>query len=147
LMKVTTGRNITAALITVIFLTVEGLAQQTSNVASTSGAATAPLSKAAVTPATGSPELTERERMLLDRIEKLERRLAEIESRESRAATTTGEAIASTTARTGESSKDVRSVSAVNPSEVNATSNPTETTTQLSTIAINTPAGQEKPTN
>src|SRR6185369_8055915 len=34
-----------------------------------------------------SPEFTERERMLLDRIEKLERRLAEIESRNSRSDT------------------------------------------------------------
>src|SRR5262249_32613622 len=101
----------------------------------------------AVTPTAGSPELTERERMLLDRIEKLERRLAEIESRESRAATTTGsEAIASTRAGTGESGKDMNSASVANPGKPNADPNPTATT-QMSTIVINAPAEQEKPTN
>jgi Putative beta-barrel porin-2, OmpL-like. bbp2 len=80
-MKATRIKRTIAAIISATFLSATTLAQQASEIRPKSANATV-VSSAAVQPAAGaSSESTERERMLVDRIEKLERRVAELESR------------------------------------------------------------------
>src|SRR6266498_504355 len=81
LVNATRTRLTVAAIISVMFLSIAALAQQTSEIRPTPVKATV-VSNAAAPRAAGAPsESTERERILVDRIEKLERRLAELESR------------------------------------------------------------------
>jgi hypothetical protein len=80
-MKATRTKFIIAAVISVTFLSAGALAQQSSEIRPKS-ASTAVVSNVVAPPAaSASSESTERERVLIDRIEKLERRLAELESR------------------------------------------------------------------
>jgi len=130
------SRCITAAIIAIFFLTLKGLAQQTSDVKSAQAAATAPVSRAPVASSTASDELTDRERMLLERIEKLERRLADIESRDPKGpretASTKAEAIPSATVEANKNPE-----SPVNQSSTSA---------QPLTNAISAPKSQETKT-
>lgn len=80
-MKATRTKLIIAAIISVTFHSAGTLAQQANEIRSKPANA-AVVSSAAVPPAaSASSEPAERERMLVERIEKLERRLAELESR------------------------------------------------------------------
>ena len=80
-MKTTQIKCINAAVIIVTFLSAGTRAQHSSEIRPKPAQATV-VSSVNVTPAAGaSSESTERERLLVDRIEKLERRLAELESR------------------------------------------------------------------
>lgn len=79
-MKATPTNRTIAAIITVTFLSAGTLAQQANEILPKPASATV-VSNVGVPPAaSASSESTERERMLVDRIEKLERRLAELES-------------------------------------------------------------------
>ena len=81
-MKATRTKNSITAIISTLFLSVGALAQQTSEIRPTPVNAAVVTSPSQPPTAAGVPSgLTERERMLVDRIEKLERRLAELESR------------------------------------------------------------------
>lgn len=81
LMRARRTKRTIAALVSVTFLSAGALAQQASTTLPRPADATV-VSNTAVSPAAEAPsESTERERMLVDRIEKLERRLAELESR------------------------------------------------------------------
>jgi hypothetical protein len=80
-MKATRTKRTIAAIISVTFFSAGALARQASEILPKPVNATV-VSNAAVPLAAGaSSESTERERLLLDRVEKLERRLAELESR------------------------------------------------------------------
>ncbi|HEY6334176.1 MAG TPA: hypothetical protein VI756_32980, partial [Blastocatellia bacterium] len=73
------------ALFLPVLLATTAVAGQTGNSKSEQGdtpGASAPAPTPSPAPGGASPELTEREKLLLDRIEKLERRLSELESRE-----------------------------------------------------------------
>jgi Putative beta-barrel porin-2, OmpL-like. bbp2 len=80
-MKATSFLSIIAAIISITFLSTGTLAQQPSEIRPKS-ASTAVVSNVVAPPAaSASSESIERERLLIDRIERLERRLAELESR------------------------------------------------------------------
>ena len=88
-MKVIRTSSLIAAIMGAAFLSTSAMAQQSSETRS-KPVVTTVVTKADVRPAAGeSYESTERERMLLDRIEKLERRLAEIEARSANKTTET----------------------------------------------------------
>ena len=81
-MKATRTKNAIAAILSVLFLSEGVLAQQEGEIRPTPASATLVTNPAQPTTTAGvASGLTERERMLVDRIEKLERRLAELESR------------------------------------------------------------------
>jgi Putative beta-barrel porin-2, OmpL-like. bbp2 len=80
-MKATRTKRIIAAIISVTFLSAGALAQQASEIRPKPANATVVSSASLPAAAGASSESTEHERLLLDRIEKLERRLAELEYR------------------------------------------------------------------
>ena len=80
-MKSTRTKHTMAAIISVLIVSGGVLAQQVSEIPPKSAEARTAPGGAAQPAADASSELTERERMLVDRIEKLERRLAALESR------------------------------------------------------------------
>jgi hypothetical protein len=106
-MKATSTSRI-AAIISIMFLSTAALAQQSSGIRPKPANATV-VSDAVLAPAAAcaASELTERERMLIDRIEKLERRLVELESRS--AAKTIRDPLqpGSTPAAVGHSAEDI----------------------------------------
>jgi hypothetical protein len=80
-MKITLAKSTLTAILTLTLFSTATLAQQASEVKPKQASATVAPGTSAPAPTTTPSEMTERERLLLDRIEKLERRLAEIESR------------------------------------------------------------------
>ncbi|HET9529834.1 MAG TPA: porin [Blastocatellia bacterium] len=80
-MKITLAKYTITAILTLTLFSTATLAQQSSEIKPKQASATAAPGTPAPTTSITPSEMTERERLLLDRIEKLERRLAEIESR------------------------------------------------------------------
>jgi putative OmpL-like beta-barrel porin-2 len=102
-----TSTNRIAAISSVMFLSTCALAQQSSEIRPKPSNATV-VPNAVLTPAAVTPsEPTERERLLVDRIEKLERRLVELESRSQARTIRDPLQPASTNAVAGHSAEDV----------------------------------------
>ena len=129
--------NCCLAIIALVFLGMSAAAQQTGNSKSQPAEAPAPPQPSATakpTPSSGG-ELTEREKALLDRIEKLERRLSELESRTAPKMPEAAPAVASTAAVTSTASR------AAVPS-VDIAAGPGKT---AAIAAMTAPAGDSKP--
>jgi hypothetical protein len=137
-MKTTNTKCVLTAFISITFFSIGALAQQATEIRTKpAGASVAPngaVSNGSLSTAGASSEPTERERMLLDRIEKLERRLTEIEARSASkpneiAGSRNGEVVPSNPAKPGEPGVDLTSSLPSTPVASASTAQPTTNAT------------------